>query len=374
MAYEARARGRNAARGEALTGRLGRPRGVGCFRVRFHQRPDAMSDPTLKDTNQLLRRLVAAAERKELGLTADPPGRVTLYANRVKAPDGRVWYRWDPQEEKPIPVEKQYVRGRLTDIVTYEKSSQEETTTKVRACLSAGRTRYEIETTLTATSGRGVVSGLLEAGHHALQRPLTVGAEPADKDQVLFMSVFTDEGGRQYPETTPEGEGPLVSALETIRSWMELTPSPWTDRFQEASAKSSSESSAANPTGDPSVSGTQNGRGQHESEDLYDQSSRSGPTKEQAADALVAKAREHPEDTLAAEAQVNGATLEKKLRGLAEYCGRDGGYVARVTGALQLQSLGQVAVGQVQTVADMMLDEEVIQENESFEPDDQLPF
>jgi hypothetical protein len=342
-----------------------------------------MPDPTLKETNDLLRRLVAAAERKELGLTADPPGRMTLYANRVKAPDGRVWYRWDPQEEEPIPVEKQYVRGRLTDIVTYEKSSKEGTTTKVRACLSAGRTRYEIETTLTATSGRGVVSGLLQAGPDALQRPLTIGAEPADKDQVLFMSVFTDEGGRQYPETTPEGEEALVSALETIRSWMERKPSPWTDRFEQSDSygapAKSLESSAANPSGNPSVSGTQNdqaqnGRGRHESEDLYDQSSRSGPTKGQAAQAVVAKARKHPEETLAAEAQVNGATLEKKLRGLAEYCGRDEGYVARVTGALQLQSLGQVAVGQVQTVVDMMLDEEVLRQNESFEPDDQLPF
>jgi hypothetical protein len=347
-----------------------------------------MPDPTLKETNDLLRRLVAAAERKELGLTADPPGRVTLYANRVKAPDGRVWYRWDPQEETPIPVEKQYVRGRLTDIVTYEKSSEEGTTTKVRACLSAGRTRYEIETTLTATSGRGLVSGFLEAGQDALQRPLTIGAEPADKDQVLFMSVFTDEGGRQYPETTPEGEEALVSALETIRSWMELNPSPWTDRFEQsdsygAPAKSSSESSAANPSGDPSVSGTQNdqaqnGRGQHESEDLYDQSGQSQnagtPTPEQAADALVAKAEKHPERELARDVQINGKTLEDKLRGLAEYCGRDDGYVARVAEALQLQDLSQVAVGQVQTVAQMLLDEEMLRQNEAFEDDSELPF
>jgi len=356
-----------------------------------------MPDPTLKETNDLLRRLLAAAERKELGLTADPPGRVTLYANRVKAPDGRVWYRWDPQEEEPIPVEKQYVRGRLTDIVTYEKSSEEGTTTKVRACLSAGRTRYEIETTLTATSGQGLVSGLLEAGQDALQRPLTIGAEPADKDQVLFMSVFTDEGGRQYPETTPEGEGALVSALETIRSWMKLEPSPWTDRFQRSEpnqggsdsaarrspprGEAKSGGSASNPSGSPAASSTrQNGssgssRQKHESEKVYDQSSQSGPTKEQAAKALVAKARKHPEDTLAAEAQVNGTTLDDKLQGLAEYCGRDEGYVSRILDALQLHSLEQVAVGQVQTVANMMLDEEVLRENESFEPDDsELPF
>jgi len=237
------------------------------------------------------------------------------------------------------------------------------------------------------------VSGLLEAGQDALQRPLTIGAEPADKDQVLFMSVFTDEGGRQYPETTPEGEGPLVSALETIRSWMELTPSPWTDRFQRSEpdqggsdsaarrspprGEAKSGGSASNPSGNSESSASrQNGqsRQKHESEKVYDQSSQASPTKKQAAQAVVAKARKHPEDTLAAEAQVNGTTLDVKLKGLTEYCGRDEGYVSRILDALQLHSLEQVAVGQVRTVVHMLLDEGVLQENESFEPDDQLPF
>ena len=129
---------------------------------------------------------------------------------------------------------------------------------------------------------------------------------------------------------------------------------------------------ASNPSGDGRVSSTrQNG---HESERLYDQSSRSEPTKEEAASALVAKAQKHPDDTLAGKAPVNGTTLDVKLEGLAEYCGRSESYVDRVTGALQLQDLSQVAVGQVRTVVQMLLDEGVLQENESFEPDDQLPF
>lgn len=136
---------------------------------------------------------------------------------------------------------------------------------------------------------------------------------------------------------------------------------------------------ASNPSSDGRASSTRQngqtgGRPQHESQKVYDQSSQSAPTKEQAADALVAEAQKHPEDTLAFGCQVNGTMLDEKLKGLAEYCGRDHGYMARVLDALQLQSLGQVAVGQVQTVANMMLDEEVLRENESYEPDDQLPF
>ncbi|WP_103021488.1 hypothetical protein [Salinibacter altiplanensis] len=142
--------------------------------------------------------------------------------------------------------------------------------------------------------------------------------------------------------------------------------------------------SAANPSGTQAASSTaQNGtsgssREQHESEKMYDKGSQSAapksPTKEQAASSLVAKAQKHTDDTLAGKAQVNGTTLDQKLKGLAEYCNRDDGYVARVLDALQLQSFEQVAVGQVETVAQMLLHEDVLQQNEEFEADDDLPF
>jgi len=365
-----------------------------------------MPDPSLAKTNQLLRRLVQSAERGAMGLVDDPPGRRVIFANRTKAPDGCCWYQWDPQRERPIPVEEPAIRGVLSGIFVYEKSSSEGTTTKARVQLGCGRATYEIETSLFATSGRGLVAGLLEAGEEALQRPITIGAREADKDQVLFIDVYTDEGGLQIPSSTPDqgDEEACLTAVKTIRSWIGLTPNPWSDRFErsdsyDAPAESSSpkassppsrgqkrsdaNGSAANPSGDPRVSGTQNGHDQdgkaqsrqrHESEELYDQSSRSEPTKKQAASALVAKAQKHPEDTLAGEAPVNGTTLDEKLRGLAQYCGRDEGYVARVTGALNLQDFSQVAVGQVQTVAQMLLHEDVLEENEEFEPDDELPF
>jgi hypothetical protein len=138
---------------------------------------------------------------------------------------------------------------------------------------------------------------------------------------------------------------------------------------------SSGGGSAANPSGDGRASSTrQNGREQHASEKVYDQSARSGPSPEQAARSLTQKAQKHPDDTLAGEAQMGGTTLGAKLRGLAEYCDRDSGYVSRILDSLQLSGLEQVAVGQVQTVAQMMLDEEVLRQNESFDPDDDLPF
>ena len=221
----------------------------------------------LSTTNDLLRRLVRSAEQDEMGLRSDPPGTVTLYANRVKAPQNCCWYRRDPQAEENIPVAQQYVRGRLVDLVCYDKQSSQGKTTKARAALDAGRTRYEIETSLAATSGRGLVAGLVEAGSDALKLPITVGVEPADKDQVLFMSVFTDEGGKQYPDSMPSEKSALVSALETVRGWMGLEADPWTDRFtRSAPHEPDAPQGGADQPPSPPPPGTPNGQGDSEGE------------------------------------------------------------------------------------------------------------
>jgi hypothetical protein len=345
-----------------------------------------MSDPSLETTNDLLSRLVRAVERKELGLTTDPPGSITLYANRVKAPDGCVWYRWDPQAEEPIAVEERYVRGRLTDLLCYEKSSAEGTTVKVRAILSAGRTQYEIETSLTATSGRGLVSGLVEAGEEALQRPITVGAEAADKDQVLFMSVFTEEGGKQYPDSTPDGQDALISATKRVREWLGLEPSPWTDRFSNGAeprndapqgppprgAQPGTES-GAKPSGDARASGTQNGRQKHPSEKAY---SRGQPAPGEAAQALVRKASDvaAPDELTENVTLPGGEPLEAKVKGLLGYCDRDEGYLARCLDVMGVQSAGHVAIAELPDLVELIVSEETLRQNESFEPDDDLPF
>jgi hypothetical protein len=114
----------------------------------------------------------------------------------------------------------------------------------VRAVLDCGRVTYEIETSLTATSGRGLVSGLLAAGGEALQRPITIGVRPADKEQVLFLDVYTDEEGQQYPDTTvPSDQEAALDAVRTVRRRLGHEPDPWSDRFEGSDA----------PTGEPTA-------------------------------------------------------------------------------------------------------------------------
>jgi len=135
--------------------------------------------------------------------------------------------------------------------------------------------------------------------------------------------------------------------------------------------------SGANPSGDDRASSTSDRSSSlngHESEKLYDQSEGRELSPEDAARSLVQKAQEHESGQLAGEVAVDGDPLSQKLRGLADYAGRDRGYRMRVLDALSVSGFDEVAVGQVQDTARMVLDEDVLKENENFEPDDALPF
>lgn len=95
---------------------------------------------------------------------------------------------------------------------------------------------------------------------------------------------------------------------------------------------------------------------------------------ERAAEALRQRVSTHPSGQLVGETTIPDGPLGEKLKGFARYCGRDEGYLHRVLDAVGVSAVGAIAVGQVPDVIDMIRDEEVLRQNESFEPDDELPF
>jgi hypothetical protein len=106
-------------------------------------------------------------------------------------------------------------------------------------------------------------------------------------------------------------------------------------------------------------------------------SAQEGPSRaeiERAAEALRKRVRTPPSEQLVGETTIPDGPLAEKLKGFARYCGRDEGYLHRVLDAVGVSSVDQIAVGQVPDVIDMIKDEEMLRQNESFEPDDQLPF
>jgi len=95
---------------------------------------------------------------------------------------------------------------------------------------------------------------------------------------------------------------------------------------------------------------------------------------EQAAEALRRRLKGHPSEQLVGETTISDGPLGDKLMGFAEYCGRDEGYLHRVLDAASVSDVDHLSVGQVPDVIDMIADEAVLRENESFEPDSDLPF
>jgi len=201
----------------------------------------------------LLQRIARAVEVRTVGAIDDPPGSRTVFANVVRAPGDCLWYLWDYQQKEPIPFEKRNVRGRLVNVLCYEKQASRGTTTKVRVELDCGLTGYQIETSLynhshdaLVTSGKMLVASL--TGQDPADTPvpeaiergemITVGVRPAEqknkRDEVLFMHVHTDRG-RSYHGGTPESLEQALGMVRETRGALNLTHDPFDNRISNRS-------------------------------------------------------------------------------------------------------------------------------------------
>jgi hypothetical protein len=95
---------------------------------------------------------------------------------------------------------------------------------------------------------------------------------------------------------------------------------------------------------------------------------------ESAAEVLQKRASRHPPEQRVGETSIPDGPLGEKLKGFAKYCGRSEGYLHRVLDTKGVSSVGKLTVGQVADAVEMIKDEEVLRQNESFESDDELPF
>ena len=228
----------------------------------------------MSESIHLLRRIARAVEARSVGLIDDPPGRRTIFANVVKAPDGCLWYEWDPQAQRPVAVTKTAIRGELINAMCYWKTSSRGRTLKVRVALDCGLTSYEIETSLYSedsgmtTSGRLLVAGLA-AGQAAEAieegRRITVQAQQAEqedaRDQVLFLNVYTD-AGRVYYDEAPETKQDALGRLRQVREALTLSHDPFDNRIADNSEKGD-----GNGNGGPPNAGGPPPRGRHPNEE-----------------------------------------------------------------------------------------------------------
>lgn len=123
----------------------------------------------------------------------------------------------------------------------------------------------------------------------------------------------------------------------------------------------------------PDASGTE----PPSSPDAPSASDTNGPSPaeiERAAATLRKRATQHPSDQRVADTTIPGGALVEKIRGFARYCGRDADYLRRVLDTQGVDAIGDLTVGHVPAVLDMIADADTLRRNENFEPDDDLPF
>jgi hypothetical protein len=150
-------------------------------------------------------------------------------------------------------------------------------------------------------------------------------------------------------------------------------------RIDGAEARDEAPGPEAAPTTQPADSSGEAPPSGSAQADTADETATSSPARsrneiERAAEALRHRLKGHPPEQLVGETTIPDGPLGDKLKGFAEYCGRDEDYLRRVLDAAGVSAVDRLPVERVPDVIDMIADEAVLRENESFEPDDDLPF
>jgi len=128
---------------------------------------------------------------------------------------------------------------------------------------------------------------------------------------------------------------------------------------------------------EPTARGADPSRQRSASTASADPASSEGPSQaeiDRAAEVLLNRTRQHPPEQRVGETAIPDGPLGEKIIGFAAYCGRDEGYLSRVLDVEGVSAVDALTVEQVSDVLAMIRDEETLRQNESFEPDDDLPF
>lgn len=155
---------------------------------------------------------------------------------------------------------------------------------------------------------------------------------------------------------------------------------PEGNRIEGAEAQSEAPTQEAAPASQPTDSSEETASSPTAPDDAStDEAAASSQTRsqdeiEQAAEALRRRLKGHPPEQRVGETTIPDGPLGDKLKGFAEYCGRDEGYLHRVLDAASVSTVDHLSVEQVPDVINMIADEAALRENESFEPDSDLPF
>lgn len=160
----------------------------------------------LQQQNQLLQALLSD---KDLGF-CNPPIPRYIYANR-QYPEC-LWYFWDFQNSKPIPILTTALKGVVTGIRIEEKEFRGKSEPKLQCEVLADQ-RYVIVCGFDTLFAKGLLSALATLTKEQINAPIVIAAEPGDTEQVLFCKVYINSEYVFAPYTPDTDWDLMVSGI-----------------------------------------------------------------------------------------------------------------------------------------------------------------
>ncbi|WP_263785574.1 hypothetical protein [Salinibacter grassmerensis] len=172
--------------------------------------------------------------------------------------------------------------------------------------------------------------------------------------------------------------GIYVGYDQNIEVYNRDTGETWQITPEGDPVKSDEDGSGADPREEPTARDADTSRRPSSSSTRSTEpASSEGPSQaeiDRAAEVLVNRVRQQPPEQRVGDTTIPDGPLGEKLIGFATYCGRGEGYLNRVLDVKSVSAVDALTVGQVPDVLAMIKDEETLRQNESFEPDNDLPF
>jgi hypothetical protein len=124
-----------------------------------------------------------------LGFMDKKPGRRVVYAH-FKA--GSCWHFYDNDKQEASLIEQNYLRGWLRDVYMYTKSNEEYgESEKLCVVIDTGGQEFIVETGASSTTGRSLAASLRAAEIGDLTEPVTLKvSEGGEKENVVFLDMM----------------------------------------------------------------------------------------------------------------------------------------------------------------------------------------
>jgi hypothetical protein len=133
--------------------------------------------------------IFTGVSQREVGFSDAPAGVPTFIF--VKNEGEYLWYQWNFDNNRQIPIAQKFLTGVITDLQQFDKEWQGKPMPKLRISVKADK-NYIIQTGLDSVFARGFLLHFGELSSAQIGQAITIGVVPNDTSQGSAATVFCD--------------------------------------------------------------------------------------------------------------------------------------------------------------------------------------